>query len=258
MRFYLNRQFVESEGVGVINDLRLEDEKRPKPGGAPDVCQIDHLVIHRWGMFIVESKSIHGTITVRPDGAGGDEWTRTSGKRGPEGMDSPIAQGERQGELLRRVLQDSRAELLGKMSAGLGTISKLVGKTDQRGFAHMPNQVIAAISGSGIVERGDGWEPSGESFRHFLCKADQVTQKIVNEYERHRAASKLLGAGDGNYGLWSMHAEEVERVVRFLEERNRSPRTKAGPEAPTAAPGHEAGSTRPHSLREHAGCPASR
>ncbi|MEO1407846.1 MAG: nuclease-related domain-containing protein, partial [Pseudomonadota bacterium] len=100
MAYYLHRAFATSSNLYVINDLRLVDPEQPEPdprtgGSSPGVAQIDHLVLHRFGAFIVESKSVTGTVTVRDDG-GGDEWTR-SGK----GMPSPLRQAERQGEFLR-------------------------------------------------------------------------------------------------------------------------------------------------------------
>ena len=33
----------------------------------PGVCQIDHMVLHRWGLFIIESKSVYDEVTVQSD-----------------------------------------------------------------------------------------------------------------------------------------------------------------------------------------------
>ena len=33
-----------------------------------DAAQIDHLVFHRWGMILVESKSVTGTVRVNEHG----------------------------------------------------------------------------------------------------------------------------------------------------------------------------------------------
>ena len=64
-------------------------------GPAGGVCQIDHLIVHRWGTFIVESKSAMEEVHVGPDGTGGDEWTRVY-RGGKAGMASPIALGNPQ------------------------------------------------------------------------------------------------------------------------------------------------------------------
>ncbi|MCR9115470.1 MAG: NERD domain-containing protein, partial [bacterium] len=56
MAFYLRRAFGESSDVFVFNDLRIVRND--------EVAQIDHLVLHRYGFAIVESKSITGTVEV--------------------------------------------------------------------------------------------------------------------------------------------------------------------------------------------------
>ena len=64
-------------------------------------------------MFIVESKLVSQEVGVRPDGTGGDEWTRVW--QGTEsGMPSPIRQAKRQSEFLRTILQRHGAELVGR------------------------------------------------------------------------------------------------------------------------------------------------
>ena len=49
MAFYLKRAFQESDDIFVINDLRIEMND--------DVAQIDHLIMHRFGFIVIESKS---------------------------------------------------------------------------------------------------------------------------------------------------------------------------------------------------------
>lgn len=219
MQFYLHRAFATSPDLYILNDLRLEDERQPEPNGQPGVCQIDHLIIHRWGMFIVESKSVTEEILIRPDRFGGDEWSRKY--KGREiGMPSAIQQAKRQGELLRTFLQRSRESLLGKVTTGLGTISKLLHGTDQRGFGALPVQVIVAISDHGRIVRMGGWkEPEGE-FSTIVCKADLVTDRINKEFTRHREGAPLLGGREGNYGNWSMLATEVSAVASFLSSKH--------------------------------------
>ena len=64
MAHYLNRSFREDSKVQVLHGLRIEDSDQPEQNGSPGVCQIDHLLVHRWGMFIVESKSVTEEIRV--------------------------------------------------------------------------------------------------------------------------------------------------------------------------------------------------
>src|SRR5690606_19783932 len=76
MAHYLHRAFAAEPDLHILNDLRLVDPEQPEHNGKPGVCQIDHMAIHRWGMFIIESKSVAEVVEVRDDGHGGDEWVR--------------------------------------------------------------------------------------------------------------------------------------------------------------------------------------
>ena len=109
MQHYLNRRFGESEqDIFVLNDLRIEDPDRTEVDGSPSVAQIDHLVLHQHGAFIIESKSVSDTVAVEHSEQSGEQWMRVyKGKRTP--MPSPIAQGTRQARVLREFL-DARRE----------------------------------------------------------------------------------------------------------------------------------------------------
>ena len=215
MAFYLHRGFSQDREVHVLNDLRLEDPEQPGQDGSPSVCQIDHLLVHRWGMFIIESKSVSGEVRVRHDGSGGDEWSRVySG--GENGIPSPIQQAGRQGEFLRTFLQRHREQLRGRLPIGLRTVGKVAMGTDQRGFANMPIQLMIAISDNGRIKRLDGWKEPVEPFQVFVAKADLIPSKAEQELERHRAALNLFHKPDGKYGLWRMELEEGEGVAEFL------------------------------------------
>ncbi len=227
LAFYLHRAFAESKQLLVLNGLRLEDNEQPEHDGRPGAAQIDHLIVHRFGAFIVESKSICEHVTVRSDGSGGDEWTRTYNRR-EQGVASPIQQARRQAEFLRSFLQRHRTRLLGKGTVGLRTIMKLREGTDQRGFRGCPIQIIVAISDKGRIERIDGWTEPTHPFKCFVTKADLVADKILQEYNEHHKRSGLLSAPKGDYGLWSMSQEEAEAVASFLAEKH-CPLGKATP-----------------------------
>lgn len=232
MAFYLHREFASEPALLVLNDLRLIDPEQPEHDGQPGVCQIDHLVLHRWGAFIIESKSATDAVTVRDDGAGGDEWTRKYNGR-DQGFPSPIQQARRQGEFLRRFLQRHNQELLGKMPMGLRTLSKLVKGTDQRGFLNMPIQIIVAISDRGKIQRINKWKEPTKPFRTFVSKADLVTSKIREEFGKHKSSNNLVPDPSSEYGLWSMKADEVPAVADFLK-ASHTPRTTSEPATPHA------------------------
>lgn len=217
---YLHRRFNDDPNVCVLHGLRLEDPKQPEQDGSAGVCQIDHLLVHRWGMFIVESKSATEEVCVRPDGTGGDEWSRVYLGR-EIGMPSPIRQAQRQSDFMRNLLQRHREQLVGKQAWGSRTLTKLTVGTDQRGFRHVPMQVIVAVSNKGRIKKLDGWKEPTKPFRVFVTKADEVPHKITRELEQHRkGASVLRGLASGEYGLWSMEADEFVRVAEFLAERH--------------------------------------
>lgn len=98
MAFYLKRSFQNSKGIFVLNDIRLVMND--------DVAQIDHLIIHEYGIIIIESKSVTSKISINEYG----EWTRHYPKFS-RGMPSPINQAIRQADFLQNFLM-ARSELL--------------------------------------------------------------------------------------------------------------------------------------------------
>ncbi|MCY4004903.1 MAG: nuclease-related domain-containing protein [Rhodospirillales bacterium] len=223
MAHYLHRRFKDAPDVFVLHGLRIEDGAQPEQDGSSGVCQVDHLILHRWGMFIVETKSVTEEVRVRPDGSGGDEWTRVYRGR-EQGMRSPIRQAKMQSELLRSFLQRHREELVGRHAFGLRNIARIGNGTDQRGFRHAPMQLVIAISDKGRIQRHDGWREPRQPFRAFVTKADLVPDKIGDELERHRRGARVLDIRQtSEYGLWYMELPEVRTVADFLAERHTLP-----------------------------------
>lgn len=199
---YLKRAFGDSKDVFVFNDLRVVRDS--------EVAQIDHLLLHRSGMVIIESKSVTSEISVNRQG----EFVRTfQGRRA--GMPSPIEQARRQAELLRRLLDDHAASLLPR---SLGVL--------QQRFGAFPIDVLVAISDQGIITH-QGTRPSE------LLKADAIPERlqaIVTRHARARGITGLLrqaladdkkafdGAGDFN-----LKAEDAERIANFLLTRHEEP-----------------------------------
>ena len=220
MAHYLHRRFKSHPEVHVLHGLRIEDRTQPEQDGSPGVCQIDHLIVHRRAMFIVESKSVTGVVRVRPDGSGGDEWGRVY--RGREmGMASPIRQAERQSDFLRAFLERRQERLLEKMTLGRRALAKVVwGAEDQGGFRNAPVHLIIAISDSGDIRRIDDWKAPRKRFQAIVTKADLVPDKIDEELERHRKGANILNITQDNYGLWSMEARDAAKVAEFLAARH--------------------------------------
>jgi hypothetical protein len=158
MAHYLLRFFGKSVDVDVINYLRIEI------GG--EIAQIDHLVLHPYGVLIVESKSVSSGVEIKDDG----QWIRWFNKQ-PSGMRSPVTQAKMQSLLLKELLE---------------TAVKQKGFFDQVRF-----DVLVAISDTGTIK----WPSSGALPE--VCKADQVHERIqmrVDQFRRVRKEPNILTA----------------------------------------------------------------
>lgn len=193
MAFYLRRAFGDHrDGVWVFNDIRVKHDE--------ETAQIDHLVLHTYGMFIIESKSVSGEIQILPDG----QFIRHFGHGRKEGMPSPVAQAQRQADLLRRLLQANKASIRDRAILGLL----------QGGFTHCPMEIRVAISDSGII-RGANHAPE-------VQKADRITQDIEGRLAAHRRGASLLNLDLKNPdGMYRFTAGELEKLQRFLLEQHR-------------------------------------
>ena len=140
MAFYLKRYFGNNSSIHVLNNIRLELKD--------DAAQIDHLIIHPYGMTIIESKSVHGKVQIKEDG----QWVRWYGKQS-KGMASPITQARLQGLFLKSYLN--------------------LHATPKDYFNNIPVHVKVAISDNGLIL----WSKDGKLLE--VSKADQVADSIV-------------------------------------------------------------------------------
>lgn len=151
MAFYLRRFFGSSADVDVLNYLRIDLNG--------EVAQMDHLVLHPFGLLIVESKSVSDGVQITDDG----QWMRWFNRK-PSGMASPITQAQLQGKLLKELLEKT---------------------VKQKGFFDQVRlDVLVAISDSGTIT----WPKSGALPE--VCKADQVPDRINNRIEQFRKLRK--------------------------------------------------------------------
>jgi hypothetical protein len=209
MAFYLKRAFADDPAVHVFHNLRLQD--------GSDVAQIDHLVLHRHGAILIESKSVTSAVNINER----DEWTRQWNGRWT-GMPSPVLQAKRQAELLRKLLRARREDLLDKALFGLV----------QRGFGMFVFDVVVAISDQGVIQHR-GQLPE-------VRKADQVPDRI-RELMREQAGLASLTSKDPRSKDWGMalKPEELIRTSAFLKnahrERQATKESEAAPSTPTPA-----------------------
>ena len=143
----MKRAYGDDPHVHVLHNLCFKHQG--------EVAQLDHLVLHRSGAIIVESKSVTSSLRVNER----DEWARLWNGRWT-GMPSPVLQARRQADLLRAALQAHKADLLGKVIFGL----------KQKSFRAFVIDVVVAISDAGVIEH-KGALPD-------VRKADQVPGRL--------------------------------------------------------------------------------
>ena len=189
---YLKRAFADSPAIRVLNDLKLERNG--------EVAQIDHLALHKYGVVIIESKSVTTCVSINAH----DEWTREYAGSW-HGMRSPVLQASRQGDLLRALLIDHHDELLDKM---LGFI--------QTSFTAMALDILVAIADSGQIKRHCP-EQAPE-----VMKADQVPYRIQELVGRYEAMNSLfnLRLRDIAAAPRSFSDSELSRMGVFLRTRH--------------------------------------
>lgn len=182
MSFYLRRAFADNKNIYVFNDLRLEHED--------DAVQIDHLIVHQYGMIIIESKSVSSRVEINEQ----QEWVRWfNGNK--QGMPSPILQARRQGVFLKKYL-DRHAEVL---------LAKILGR--QPYFGAILIDTFVAISDSGIIDR-----PKKMSLEE-VCKADQICDRVRSLQVRQQKESSFFNLNSTGR---SLSKDDVNRVVQFL------------------------------------------
>lgn len=189
LAFYLKRDFKDDPLFLIFNNLRFEK--------AGDACQIDHLVLHRYGMIIIESKSVTTRVEVNELG----EWKRWFNNAW-QGMPSPILQAQRQGKFIKDYLEANVETLLNK---------KLFGS--QSHFTKMPIDVLVAISDSGIINR-----PKSDKL-DIVCKADQISDKVKAISTEYRKKDSLF-----NLSLemaYELEKDEIPRISKFLLAHNK-------------------------------------
>lgn len=200
MAFYLKRAFGDNPNTLVLNGVRISQGE--------DAAQIDHLLLHEFGMIIVESKSVTTEVSINDHG----EWIR-SFHGTHKGMPSPVLQAKRQGEFLKRYLEPHTEKLLKKL---LGVQMK---------FDKMPIDIVVAISDTGIIKRP---KKKIEEL-DYVCKADRSIEKIHAIIEAYRKKDSALSLSLGPYYLGKTAREKISR---FLIENHSPLQRSATPISP--------------------------
>jgi hypothetical protein len=216
MAHYFGRHFHDRKKLHVLHDVRMEHEG--------EVAQMDHLVVHGFGIAIVESKSV--STSVRINAAG--EWERQWDGRW-RGMPDPILQGERQGLVLKRLLGSRESELLDKL---LGVI--------QGTFRFMALDAFAAISDEGTIGRAKVRQAPR------ALKADAIPKAIEDLVASYRRDTRFLNPNLKAFAKAPRDFNDAEllRIGHFLRVRSAEvpaertfvpePATPSRPEVPVA------------------------
>lgn len=178
--FYLRRAFKDTEDYIVFNDYSFTFNG--------ENAQIDHLIIHRYGFLIIESKSIYGEVKVNDKA----EWSR-SYKGQWSGIPSPIKQAELQAELFKDMLADNKQEFLGKI---LGI---------QKGVRGRKWDTLCAVSNSCILHRDNIPEDINKS----VIKSEGVAE-AVKAIGGKTVAGKFFGSDP------EFLDEEMESIANFV------------------------------------------
>ncbi len=208
MAHYLDRHFREHTKLHVLHDVRIEHDG--------EVAQMDHVVVHGFGIAIVESKSV--STSVRINAAG--EWERRWGGRW-SGMPDAILQGERQGLVLKRLLTSRQDALLDKV---LGLFKGT--------FGAMALDVFAAISDDGTIERAKrGQAPQ-------VMKADAIPKAIEDLVASYRNDVRFLNPNLRAFAKAPRDFNEAEllRIGHFLRTRSTDVHVEPSAPEPSAVP----------------------
>ena len=181
MAYHLRRYFGKSEEVDVLNYLRVSSDTV--------VTMIDHLVLHAFGLIVIERESLSEPIQIKDDG----QWLRLR-QDGPVEMRSPITRA-----YLRAL---SLKAFLDKM-------------VRQKGFFDaIELDIIVSVPDTNRIR----WPTTG--VLPEICSTDQVHERVnqrILQCRRTATASGVLTAAErrrlGEF-LRSLHQPLVRTAPR--------------------------------------------
>lgn len=173
MPYYLRRYFGDSAEVDVLNQLRV------MTGGV--VTQVDHLLLHPYGLVVVDSRSVSGRLRVKDDG----RWICLHHGQ-PRAIHSPVTQAYTQALSLKAFL---------------------IKKVRQKGFFDKVElDVLVAVPDTEAIE----WPSKGALVE--VCNADEVPGQIKQRVAEYRG----MGGGPG-----LLHPEQRRRLAEFLRVKHK-------------------------------------
>ena len=168
MPYYLRRYFGDSADLDVLNQLRVST------GGV--VTQVDHLLLHPYGLLVVDSSSVSGPLQVKEDG----RWICQHHGQ-PRLIHSPVTHAYTQALSLKAFLEK---------------------KVRQKGFfGKVELDVLVAVPDTEAIE----WPSKGALVE--VCNADEVPRQVSQRIAEYRG----MGVGPG-----LLVPEQRRRLAAFL------------------------------------------
>jgi hypothetical protein len=173
MAYHLRRFFGKSEDIDVLNYLRV--------GSGTAVAHVDHLVLHPFGLLVVERENLVDRVQIKDDG----QWLRWRNDTVSE-MRSPITRAYLRALSLKAFLDKN---------------------VKQKGFFEgVELDILVAVPDTSVIQ----WPTMGQLAE--VCNADQVYER-VNQRVIH---CRRFATGPG-----LLTAAERRRLGEFLRSLHR-------------------------------------
>ncbi|WAH40676.1 NERD domain-containing protein [Alicyclobacillus fastidiosus] len=161
----------------VVNDLLIPNQKS-KSG----TSQIDHVVVSRYGVFIIETKNYSGRIMGKETDA---QWTQVNYRR-KDRFGNPLRQN------------------YGHVQA----IKELLGET-------LAVKVVSIVAFTGNAELWVDVKPGTHLIytRHLRNTIDQYDQAVLSTNQVNQITEKLRGTNIGDYNQRKKHTKNIQSAV---------------------------------------------
>ncbi len=184
---YLQREF--PSGI-VLNNVYLKT-------GRSSSTQLDHILLSKWGIFVIETKSHNGRIETR-----GREWIQYYGEKVVR-FHSPLLQNKKHCDALRYVLQGTKG------TRGIPVTGLVVFTSDKVSFSTPDHQVLKLSQLGPYIKSGGKTKShrrilTADPHRSYLSTkklklAEKAIRKArVKSIKRKRDHTKKVRALDHN------------------------------------------------------------
>lgn len=173
LAYQLRRYFGKSEEIDVLNYLRV--------GAGSAVTHVDHLLLHPYGLLVVERETLAGRVQIKDDG----QWVRWRGDE-PSEMRSPITRAYLRALSLKAILDKN---------------------VKQKGFFDgLDLDVLVAVPDTAAIQ----WPAMGPLAE--VCNAEQVHERVTQRVAQCRRTAAATGV---------LNAAERRRLGEFLRSVHR-------------------------------------